>query len=541
MRKALRDFAEGLYTELFLARDGPSFSQVRRRISDGRHAIIPALQAISTLSAAIDRSQETMRQITIRTEHGNQAIPVANWPLAFIAKELVYAVREDFDQPLTDGLIASYSNWYTSIIDPRSFLALFSASRRRQRAQSILIRMDYEQIALQRLSPVAEIARALILYESPTGPAGKSACDPSIDFIAFTGLSIMDFMVIGFACFARGMPPHRAPFTAQSLTSAGVSDGPLAPHNVDKFLAIAATDYDLFRKSVDAEERSLIGYEKYALNPLFKTPIIRTHVRTPEGDPLLVAPIPSMLTYRVTHGLYWDLLDNWSRAVASHGRSAVPDFPAFFGQAFQRYVGALLSELVPAGTLFPERRYGPSARARDSCDWTVLEKDTAILIECKTSRFHKATKATGDPSEFLKEATDTYAKAIVQLLQTKQAIQRRQISLPSPPTRFLGLVVIFDHLLMATIHLKDDLRAVVPRIDSTFTPQDVDELDYRILPIRLLEVFTPTIVAEGLARVFDPASWEANRQREQGGHSLPNLLKAKFAEFEARSREAFRA
>jgi hypothetical protein len=65
---------------------------------------------------------------------------------------------------------------------------------------------------------------------------------------------------------------------------------------------------------------------------------------------------------------------------------------------------------------------------------------------------------------------------------------------------------------MATVHLKEDLRALVPRMDSSFTPEDVDTLDYRILPIRLLELFTPTIAAEGLTG-FD-LRVEANRQTE---------------------------
>jgi hypothetical protein len=425
MRKALTDFAQALHTELFLARDGPSFSQVRRKISDGRHAILPALNTISALSASIDHSQETLRHITIRTEHGNQAIPVANWTLAFVAKEIVYVGREEFDQPISDGLLAFYSTWYTSIIDPRSILDLFSRSKRRQRARSILIRMDYEQVALQRLSPVAELARALILYEPLPGIPGKSSCDPLADFTLLTGLTIMDFMVVGFACYYMAQPPHS------------------------------------------------------------------------------------------------------------------PVFASFFGQAFQRYVGELLREILPPGALFPERTYGPRDRARDSCDWLVLDNDAAIPIECKTSRFHKTAKSTGDPGKFLKEATETYAKAIAQILRTRQAIQNGQIPLPASPSVYLGLVVIFDHLLMATVHLREDLRALVARMDSSFTPQDVETLDYRILPIRLLELFTPTIAAEGLARIFDPASWEANRQREQGGHSLPNLLKRKFADFESRSREAF--
>jgi hypothetical protein len=537
LRETLTSFGGILRAEF--AREGPSFMQVRQMIADGRHAVLPALVAISRISTSIDRSHQTMQQVVIQTERGDQAVPVANWTLAFVAKELVYVGREDFKEPNSLGQIAFYSNWYTSIIDPRSILAIFSKTKRRRRAQSIMIRMDYEQIALQRLSPIAEIARTLILYQQLPATAHSSKYDPAREFLSLSGLSIIEFVATGFAAFTRAQQPASPSFVSGNLTPARVSAGLLAPENVAKFLSRAAADYSAIRENVDAEESNIPGYEKYALNPLFKTPIVRTHVLSAEGDPILVAPVPSLILYRVTHGIYWDLLNRWSSEVAARGRKNAPDFPSFFGRAFEQYVGDLLSEVVPASRLIPERKFGPPSRVRDSCDWIVLENGTAILIECKTSRFHKATKATGDPQEFLKEASDIYAKAIVQLLRTRQAIETGDLPLPSKPNRFLAMIVIFDHLLMATLHLKEDLRELVPHVDPAFSAEDVDAFEYRILPIRLLELFLTSIPREGVAGIFDPNTWDRVWDRGRGGYFLPRLLKAKFREFEETMRTAF--
>jgi len=533
----IKEIPASLFQELILARDGPTFPQVRNRILQGRHAIVPALKKISKLSTAIDRSNNNLIEIGIITEHGHQIVPVANWSLAFVAKEILYAGDVAFEEAVSDGLLAFYSNWYTNIRDPRSLIAAFSRAKARRRAQSILIRMDYEQIALQGLSPIAEIARALILYEEPLyDGSGNLLYDPQAQFLGITNLTPLDFISIGFCAQAR-IEQHENPgFTLSNLIPKPNPSGSLTPEKVEQFLSKVACNYSEFRLAVDEAEGLLPRFEKYALNPLYRTPIIFSHEKNAAGESVLLAPIPSMLLYRVTHGIYWDLLSKWSEDVSNLGRSQAPDFPSFFGQAFERYVGNLLSEILPPGSLHPQQRYGPRARSRDSCDWIATEGDTAILIECKTSRFHLATKATGDPEQFLQESEGIYGKALAQILQTKEAIQNGQIQLPRPPTDFAGLIVIFDHLLMASIHLNDDLTSIVPTIDPDLTPEDVRELEFRIIPIRMLERAMPMVQSNGLKSAFDASSWSS---LPRGSRILPDFLKDKFGEFEKHVRKSF--
>lgn len=533
----IKDILSSLYQELVIARDGPTFREVRERIAEGRHTLVPALKQISWLSTSIDKSPETIIEIEIITEHGRQMIPVANWALTFVAKEILYVSNPEFEKPISNGLLTFYSNWYTNIRDPRSFIAAFSKAKRRRRAQSILIRMDYEQIALQGLSPIAELARTLILYDEPLyDGSGNLLYNPQVEFQSIANLNLIDFMAIGFAAHARVQQHHDPCFAKSNLIPNANNKGPLTSEKVTKFVALVASDYHKFRQSVDEEESSLPGFEKYALNPLYRTPIIKTHIASDLGEPVLIAPIPLILLYRVTHGIYWDLLSKWSDDVEKLGRSRAPDFPSFFGQTFERYVGQLLSEVLPAGSVHPQQKYGPRSRVRDSCDWIVTEGDTAILIECKTSRFHHATKATGDPEDFLSESEAIYGKALIQILQTKRAIQNGELSLPNSPSEFLGLIVIFDHLLMASLHLRDDLIGIVPSIDSSFSSEDVMDLDFRILPIRMLENFTPRAVSSGLSSVFEADNWNS---LPRGGRNLPAFLRNKFKEFEEHIKQSF--
>lgn len=485
----------------------------------------------------MELARQTIRLFTIQTEKGETKIPVAQWTLAYVAKELIYVGEDGFSNPISDGLIAFYSNWCTSILDPPNLLAFISKRARRRRGRSILIRMDYEQLATQGLSPIAEIARTLILFEDMPSSLASNTYDPESEFHSLTGLRIRDFIALGFACFTRSRPPRDPPFAASDISHFASPGGFLSASSISQFLKIVSTDYDTFRNQVQIEELPLPGYERYALNPLYKWPILQTQSEDGSNTSKFIAPIPSLILSRATQGIYWDLMDNWIRSIMNSPRSTVPDFPGFFGRAFEHYVGELLSEFIASGRLFPEQEFGSRSRKQLSCDWIVLEDEDATLIECKTSRLNKAIKATGNPREFLSQAIEIYAKAIVQILRTKRAILDGQISLPNDPKQFRGMIVIFDHSLASNIHLREDLRQAVPSIDPSFSPLDVDDLDYRIIPIRLLERFTAKISDIGLRGAFEPANWK--EIHEVTGHDLPNILKNKFGDFQDHFRVAF--
>lgn len=114
----------------------------------------------------------------------------------------------------------------------------------------------------------------------------------------------------------------------------------------------------------------------YAFDPLRSFPMIQI------GEDHLFCPMPTLLLWRITEGIYFDLVKE---------RAA---FDRTFGPAFQD----LATDVVAAADLLgrfealPETRYGTKARPKDSVDLIVQDETGALFIECKASRFKAQAK-----------------------------------------------------------------------------------------------------------------------------------------------------
>jgi hypothetical protein len=94
------------------------------------------------------------------------------------------------------------------------------------------------------------------------------------------------------------------------------------------------------------------------------------------GQDEIACPLPTLLFWRITNGLYYSLKD-------------ARGFPTAFGKSFQRYVGEVLTARInrPEMLVLEEREYQVGRNRKDSVDWIVLEGESAALfLECKTKR-----------------------------------------------------------------------------------------------------------------------------------------------------------
>ena len=181
------------------------------------------------------------------------------------------------------------------------------------------------------------------------------------------GLTINDAWNIGYALTQWCLANPGTSFNPASLEQQlGLAD--IDKDTYGKFLTTQACAYDVYRSMLSAPTEGQSHFEPYNLNPFRKFPILTL----PDGNHIL--PIPAYLLRRITHGLYYDLIEL--------DRSG---YIGLIGRTFKAYIGRLLSELA-----------SDSVSQSDDGVWVVSNDNTAVLIECITRPFGAMSRSTGN-------------------------------------------------------------------------------------------------------------------------------------------------
>ncbi|MCH7801484.1 MAG: hypothetical protein IIC24_08090 [Chloroflexi bacterium] len=233
-------------------------------------------------------------------------------------------------------------------------------------AWSMAHRIAYQQFPDQEESRY--VPRSLAIYRqiAPT-LVENGGFDFEQSYQQAYGLTIDDAWQIGYA------------LTRWCLSNPGIAFSPstlqqqLELEHIDqgkyrKFLATQSCDYDVYRSMLSTPTEGQPHFEPYNLNPFRKYPILTL----PGGNHLL--PIPGYLLRRITHGLYYDLIE-----------LDRPGYISLIGRTFREYTGRLLSELT-----------SDSLSQLEDGLWVVSNDDTAVLIECITRPFGALSRSTGD-------------------------------------------------------------------------------------------------------------------------------------------------
>jgi hypothetical protein len=140
----------------------------------------------------------------------------------------------------------------------------------------------------------------------------------------------------------------------------------------------------------------------YAFDPLRTWPMI-------ELDPnSLFCPMPTLLLWRLTDGVYFDLVQ--------HRRL----FDRSFGLAFQDLAGEVIRAANPDGRVkvLLEERYGTRQRPRDSVDLIIQDDSASIFVECKASRLKAQAKVDIHDTATIDGELERLAGFVVQVYST---------------------------------------------------------------------------------------------------------------------------
>jgi hypothetical protein len=131
-----------------------------------------------------------------------------------------------------------------------------------------------------------------------------------------------------------------------------------------QFMAFSCRTVAELRPVLKSAQRYDASY-MYAFNPLREFPLIRMKFR---GSHAIICPLPTLLFWRFTGGLYYELVGDTR-------------FSQALGSSFQAYVGDVIRTACPQGIkLAGEQSYGAKKERKDSVDWIVHDADAAIFL-----------------------------------------------------------------------------------------------------------------------------------------------------------------
>ncbi len=298
---------------------------------------------------------------------------------------------------------------------------------------ALLIRKAYEQFPDQEREEY--LGRNLVIYRQiAPSVQGEYGFRLQKAYEDATGLTLDDTWFIGFAVYAHVMSQPGRYFTKSEFTESKDLPG-LTTEKIDRFFELNSTEYTGYRAALDAGGTGKPGYESYNLNPLLRWPILRV------DEERFVLPLPRLLLRRITEGLYYDLVRT------DQGR-----FGNVLGLSFEIYVDRLLQDLPGVPLLIPQLTYG-DRRTEVTCEWIAVDKDVAILIECKTRALSALAKVTGDRHRIRKDLSREHGvvDGIIKLKRVRDAIESRAPGLEQlhHVTKVMGLLVTLDDFYLA--------------------------------------------------------------------------------------------
>jgi hypothetical protein len=324
-----------------------------------------------------------------------------------------------------------------------------------------------------------------------------------------TGLSIDQIFLIGMCYLGHFLQQPRWVRRAQ------VEIPGLNGEHIERFLAFTSLTRAALAEKLRAEHALDEGFP-YRYSSLRAYPIVQfSHGGVEE----IACPIPTLLFWRITTGLYYSLREQ-------------PEFPTDFGESFQAYAGEVLQQRIvnPTIQVLGETEYHVGRNRKDSVDWIVQEGDVAALfVECKTMRLTWASKSGMSDFSALAQDIRKLAGAVVQVYRAIRDYRTgRYPHLPYVEARRIYPVVLTLEdwyccgLYLPTI-LDEDVRAVM---QSAGLPLDwLETTPYAVISIDEFETAAGVTSAAGIQ-----AFWSGKLDAEKRRWPFRSYCKDCFAE-----------
>jgi hypothetical protein len=244
----------------------------------------------------------------------------------------------------------------------------------------------------------------------------------------------------------------------------------------NEFIKTFSIDLDVLKENLK-KENYLDDRYLYNNSLLRQFPLIKMKF---DGTECAVAPIPTLLFWRLTAGIYYDLKDDI-------------DFGNAFGKAFEEYVGEVIYKACTNKNIkvIKAEPYKIGRNQKDTIDWIIDDGTSALFIECKTKRMPYAAKVD---LEVLKNFEDEIDKLVTIVLQVYKTIRDYRANLyPSYPfdknKQIYPIILTLEDLYFFDIGIKEEFRRkILDKLKSENIPENwLDDMPYQFCPIKTFE------------------------------------------------------
>ena len=255
----------------------------------------------------------------------------------------------------------------------------------------------------------------------------------------------------------------------------------------EKFFAFTSRPLATLRAKLKSEQQYDTNFA-YAYNSLRAYPLVRMVY---QGGTTLVCPLMTLLYWRFTSGLYYELIN-------------VPEFANEFGDGFQAYVGEVVQRACPAPMqCLGEQPYTVGKSEKRTVDWIVFDEHSALFLECKAKRLSWDAKSSLVDLGPLEADIDTMAAAVVQVYKTlADHLDSAYPHFPAKEGRkiFPAIVTLENWRMFGPVMMNNLMEAVALKIKNVALPADlVEKMPYSIWGIEDLEVGLQIMRANDIA------------------------------------------
>jgi len=277
------------------------------------------------------------RPVLVGREVLTETLTFGPHTLAFIAKQAILEGSDLRSTPFAEPEFAELVSLHGNLDDG------MSASSNLFDTYAFLYRTSWEQFTYQD-SLFELIPRYYLLFERINGSSARRRVDIPREFERLFGISIEDFIVLGFSFWS--LAEKHAIFFESALEAGQVEsiaerarDGRAA-----KVLELIGASYEKFRAVSGTFDAIAATRPMTAFNALRMYPVVRISRHE------LVAPIPQLIIERVTRGIFHIMQTHLSEPSGN-------PFTEQFGYDFEDYVGILLTEAYGASSVTREPTY----------------------------------------------------------------------------------------------------------------------------------------------------------------------------------------
>lgn len=266
---------------------------------------------------------------------------------------------------------------------------------------------------------------------------------------------------------------------------------------IDVFVLKLSITVEEFQKRCDIQN-SINENFFYFFNPIKLFPLIKFHNN-------IFCPSPILVHWRVTNGVYYDIVSNKK------------EFKRAIGASFESYCGFVLKETIKNDSIsiYPEIVYGKSEKK--TSDWILRQSNTLWLIECKAKRLKLGSKLKLADKKDIEDDIEKMAGFVFQAYKSLNDVLENKVNeiQTNKETKvFVTILTLEEWFLALNPQYIENIEMKVREkcINNKLNPSYVEIYPFSILSVSFLEnnsrLFNNYEISEVLTKLKENSFFE---------------------------------